>query len=402
MTRVVRCELFAVDLPLRRPFRHAAAERVFSSSVFLKCETDCGAVGFGETLPRDYVTGETRDEVMDFLHAHILPRLLELQFSSLLEVRDFLQECDGRAPAGWSPSEKPHTAAWAAVDLALLDAFAKSFDEPVRLAPGDTLPETFRYSAVLSADRPLEVLRALLKVRLFGIRQVKLKVGRAEDQRVVRLARWVLGPGTDIRVDANMAWSVDEGLARMRALAEAGVRCFEQPTKADDLSGSAQLLRDTGLAVMADESLTDRASLEALVQNRACSAVNVRIAKCGGLVAALNRCRQALDAGLTVQVGCQVGESSLLSAAQLLLVAAVQRVTFAEGCFGRHILCEDPARPCLQFGYGGRPPRILPRPGLGPTVDETLLARCTIRKVVVDNATAPREGHPEPCRSRSN
>ena len=61
MPSVLRLELMSVDLPFRHAFRHAAATRASSESLFLKCVTDTGAVGFGESLPRKYVTGETRD-----------------------------------------------------------------------------------------------------------------------------------------------------------------------------------------------------------------------------------------------------------------------------------------------------------------------------------------------------
>ena len=61
MVHIDQFELFAVDLPFRKPFKHAAAERNSSYSLFLKCITDKGIVGFGESLPREYVTGETRE-----------------------------------------------------------------------------------------------------------------------------------------------------------------------------------------------------------------------------------------------------------------------------------------------------------------------------------------------------
>ena len=50
-------------------------------------------------------------------------------------------------------------------------------------------------------------------------------------------------------------------------------------------------------------------------------------------MAALQRCRRASQAGLDIQIGCQVGESSLLSAAHLALLAQVPEVRYAEGCF---------------------------------------------------------------------
>jgi hypothetical protein len=101
------------------------------------------------------------------------------------------------------------------------------------------------------------------------------------------------------------------------------------------------------------------------------------------LVAAYNRCLRAFEAGLKVQVGSQVGETSLLSAAQLILIAAVQRVAYAEGCFGEHLLLSDPAQPLLQFGYGGRPPKILPSPGLGTQINEDILSKFSSKVIQI-------------------
>jgi L-Ala-D/L-Glu epimerase len=145
-------------------------------------------------------------------------------------------------------------------------------------------------------------------------------------------------------------------------------------------------VKQSGVGVMVDEGLSDRASLRKLIKERACTAVNVRISKCGGLIASLARCREALDAGLAVQIGCQVGESSLLSAAHLVLVTAVQKVTYAEGCFGHHLLREDPAEPILQFGYGGRPPATPPGLGLGVTMNDEILKRWTVQEAIVEKA----------------
>jgi len=379
MTGITSFELFAVDLPFRKAFKHAAAERTSSYSLFLKCTTDSGAVGFGESLPREYVTGESRASALAMLRDTILPRVLEQRFDSMQEVEAFLRECDGQTP-GWIPADVPQTAAWCALDLALLDAFGKAFGVRALSDAPAVLPETFRYSGALSADKGWRLVKSALKQRLFGIRQVKLKVDEADDVKAVRLLRRVFGRNFDVRVDANMAWDVEGAIHAMLAMARYGVQSFEQPIAADDIEGLAQLVTATRLGVMVDESLSTRASLQQLIAGGACTAANVRISKCGGLVAAFNRARQALDAGLTLQLGCQVGESSLLSAAPLRLAQAVQPVTYAEGCFGLFLLREDPGVPLLQFGRGGRPPPVPVGPGLGVTVDENVLQRWTVEK----------------------
>jgi L-alanine-DL-glutamate epimerase-like enolase superfamily enzyme len=147
-------------------------------------------------------------------------------------------------------------------------------------------------------------------------------------------------------------------------------------------------VEETSAEIVVDEGLTDRDSLQRFIGQRACTGANVRISKCGGLVGAHARCREALDAGLMLQVGCQVGESSLLSAAHLTLLAALAPLTpgvrYAEGCFGRHLLREDPVSPLVQFGYGGRPPRRPAGPGLGVQVDQAMLERWAVNRAVVD------------------
>jgi muconate cycloisomerase len=377
MAGITSFELFAVDLPFRKPFKHAAAERTSSYSLFLKCTTDTGAVGFGESLPREYVTGESRASAFAMLRDVILPRVLEQRFDSMPAVEAFLQQCDGQTP-GWVAADVPQTAAWCAVDLALLDAFGKAFGVRALSDAPAVLPETFRYSGALSADKGWRLVKSALKQRLFGIRQVKLKVDDAEDVAAVRLLRRVFGRNFDVRVDANMAWDTEQAIHAMLAMGRYGVQSFEQPIAADDIDGLAQLVTATRLGVMVDESLSTRASLQRLIKAGACTAANVRISKCGGLIAAYDRARQSLDAGLVLQLGCQVGESSLLSAAHLRLAQAVQPVTYAEGCFGRFLLREDPAMPLLQFGYGGRPPPVPEGPGLGVSIDEAILQRWTV------------------------
>ena len=373
MARIASFELLEVDLPFRKVFKHSAAQRSHSYSLFLRCTTDSGTVGYGECLPREYVSGESRDGALAMLRDEILPRLVSRSFRSLEEVEAFLRRCDGKTP-GWVADSQPQTAAWSALDLALLDTFGREFGQAVLGSKERGFPRGLRYSGVLSAEQGFELVKSCAKMRLFGLRNVKMKVERDTPDEVLRMATWILGNGA-VRADVNMAWSLDEALKEMRRIAKHGIRSFEQPIEAADLGGLSKLVAETELDVIADESLTDGESMQRLVAQKACTGVNVRISKCGGIIAARRRCEEALACGLKVQIGCQVGESSLLSAAHLALTAAVREVVFLEGCFGRRLLREDPASPVLQFGYGGRPPTRPDGPGLGVEIDREVLQR---------------------------
>src|SRR5215216_4946511 len=297
---------------------------------------------------------------------------------------------DGQAPTEWVRPGVPQTSAWCSVDLALLDAFGRAFGEPASLGDQPSAANAlrgYRYSGVVSAGRGWPYAVSLLKVRAFGFPHVKLKLEHDGALRAARTARRLLGRRVDLRVDANMAWDVDQALEVIQQLRTVGIRSFEQPTAAGDLAGLARLVAESPANIMVDEGLTDRDSLQRFIGHRACTAANVRISKCGGLIGAYARCREALDAGLVLQVGCQVGESSLLSAAHLTLLSALAPLTpgvrYAEGCFGRHLLREDPVSPLVQFGYGGRPPPRPPGAGLGIRVDQAMLQRWAVDQAMI-------------------
>jgi len=392
MPTVTELRLFAVDLPFKVTVRHAAAARTTSESLFLRARLDDGTEGWGECLPRVYVSGEGRDQAFVLLRETILPALVGRSFRSLGDAVSFLEKCDGKAPPEWVRPDTPQTSAWCIVDLALLDAFGRAAGEPARpgAAAGPASPDAalrrYRYSGVVSADHGWRYAVSLLKVRAFRFPHVKLKVEHDGSLPAARTARRLLGRRVDLRVDANMAWDAEQALEVIGQLQAVGIRSFEQPIASGDLDGLARLVRESSAGIVVDEGLTDRDSLQRFIAHRACTGVNVRISKCGGLVAAHARCREAIAAGLLLQVGCQVGESSLLSAAHLRLLSALAPlrpgVQYAEGCFGKHLLREDPAAPLVQFRFGGRPPPHPAGGGLGVQVDLAALQR-----YVVDQAT---------------
>jgi muconate cycloisomerase len=393
MATLSEFELFAVDLPFRTAFRHAAAARRVSESVFVRARLDTGVEGWGESLPRSYVSGESREVAFALLQDAILPAMLGQEFPSFADVVSFLEKCDGKAPSALVSPDVAQSSAWCSVDLALLDAFGRAFSEAAWVrAPGAgaTPPDPQagqRYSGVVSAEHGWRFVLSLLKTRAFGFPHVKLKLQREGTVRSARMARRILGRRVDLRCDANMAWDVEQALSFIEMLRPLEITSFEQPIAANDLDGLARLVRESSAQIVVDEGFTDRDSLLRLIRRRACTGVNVRISKCGGLVAASARSREALDAGLMVQLGCQVGESSLLSAAHVILLSALapQRpgVRYAEGCFGRHLLRTDPASPIVQFGYGGRPPARRAGPGLGVRVDVAALDRWSVERVRV-------------------
>src|SRR5215207_10185475 len=111
MPTVTKLQLFAVDLPFKVTVRHAAAARTSSESLFLRLRLDNGAEGWGEALPRAYVSGESREQAFALLRDTVLLALVGRSFGSPAEAVSFLERCDGKAPPEWVRPEVPQTSA---------------------------------------------------------------------------------------------------------------------------------------------------------------------------------------------------------------------------------------------------------------------------------------------------
>jgi muconate cycloisomerase len=221
-------------------------------------------------------------------------------------------------------------------------------------------------------------------IRSLGITQVKVKVGKDLDTDVsrVRTLRSLLGSDADLRIDANCAWTDEQALAAIEALRRYRISAVEQPVAADDIHGLQRLTAACPEEIIVDESLRTVAEARTLADAKACDAFNIRVSKCGGLRASMRIAEIAADAGITVVVGAQVGESGILSAAGRHLAACLAP-RYLEGSAGRLLLREDLTRERVLPGRAGRA-RPHAGAGLGVTVKTDVLRRYTLQARVVE------------------
>ena len=216
----------------------------------------------------------------------------------------------------------PAGAARNALDCALWDLEAKRASRPVyqlaALPPPKPLvtaytisladPETMAQAAACASARPL----------------LKVKLGGADDvERIAAVRR--AAPNAELIVDANEGWSESNLERNLAACAEAGVMLVEQPLPQGHDAKLAQIART--IAVCADESVHDRASLGALSGKY--DAINVKLDKTGGLTEALALATEAERRGFVIMVGCMVATS--LAMAPAMLVAQRARIVDLDG-----------------------------------------------------------------------
>jgi L-Ala-D/L-Glu epimerase len=114
------------------------------------------------------------------------------------------------------------------------------------------------------------------------------------------------------RLSAN--WTPDNLEQNLAACANAGVTLVEQPLPAGRDEALARIKRP--IAVCADESVHDRASLAGLRGRY--DAVNIKLDKTGGLTEALAMADAAHALGFEIMVGCMVATSLAMAPAMLL------------------------------------------------------------------------------------
>ena len=367
---VSKIDIFSVNIPFKMKFQHAFKKREVSESIFVRIETEGGENGFGESLPRPYVTGETQESVLTILEKILPVSLLGKSFGSFGEVVDFCRSFD-----------KVSGASKCACELALLDSAAKAFKCSISEALGGVKTDRLRYSAVIGSDSILKAKTSALKFRFYGIKDIKLKVGDKGDIDRLKAVRRILGKKADIRLDANCAWSAEEAIEKINTMRSFRFSAIEQPVPKEDIASLKKVSDAIPEPVMADESLCSLEDAEKLAREKACGMFNIRLSKCGGLLDSLRIAEFASQSGIAYQLGCQVGESGILSAAGRHFASCVSNVKYLEGSYARFLLAEDIVREDVSFGRGGLA-RNLSGPGLGVTVDEDRL-----RKYVVDRIT---------------
>jgi muconate cycloisomerase len=373
MTYVASIEVFTATLPFRFAFGHSLATRRSSENVYVRVTLDDGVVGYGEGVPRDYVTGETTDTAVFALAQRLVPEALGRDVQTIDDVPHLFRSA-GRDPA-----------ASCALELAILDAFGHHFGRSVSYWLTQRPAERVRYDAIIPFGGVPQLALLGSVVRALGFGNAKLKVGHDVDRDVRKLEvlRRVLGPRIDIRVDANCAWSADEALAAIDRFKPYGISSVEQPLAADDVAGLQIVTNSTTEAIIVDESLCSLEDAHRLAKLCACNAFNIRVSKCGGLLNSMEIARVARQAGLACVVGAQVGESGILSAAGRHLAAAIPDVMFVEGSAGSLLLEHDLTLENVLPGRGGWA-RTFGGPGLGVHVRPDVFNRLSRHHSTLD------------------
>jgi len=385
-------EVYLVRQPMANPFIHGAHRRQTSDSVVLSW-TRGGFTGIGECAPRRYVTAEDCESV--------LAELRSINFDHLAQALASGDPVDrGRAlfeeglPS--LPDQGVGNNTRCLVEMAVLDTLAQQAELPLSayllritgLAPAAsrTLPAQVNITQVLDLSQPVQ---AFLEQRK-PLQSLKLKLAgepHANRQRLETIR--ALAPTLALYADPNMSWSPEQLHSSARQLRDLEVALFEEPLPRGSLEEYRQARRKHGIAIMLDESVTSRSSLEQAWQYQALDAVNLRIAKCGGLLATAKMIEQCRRWGLPVYLGVQVAEVGPLIAAHRALLTVYDGFLGVEA--GQHDRFFDgdmlEPMPGIDRKHNAIHLPVATRPGLGCELTPHVLPF----RYVTDAAKHPKE-----------
>ena len=357
-------EPIAVSLPMLKPVIMAGEEVRRADNVLVRIEADDGMIGWGEAASAPVMTGETLESIVTAVH-YLAPGLRGREPA---DIEGALAAMDGRMYGNHG--------AKAAIEIALHDLAGKAAGKPVHALLGGKKRSRLPLLAVVGGGDLDGDLRDAEKKKAAGFTAYKIKVGidtAENDAARTRAICRQLGSGLLISADANQGFTTEQAIDFVRAVTACGLDFFEQPVVADDLAGMAAVAAAAGeIAIGADEGIHSLADIRRHHERKAARGVSLKAIKLGGLRGVVEAGRLCDSLGMSVNVSCKTGESSIACAAALHVASVIPNIAWALTL--THIaLAEDVAGEPIRSERGHV--NSLDRPGLGITVDEDRVRR---------------------------
>jgi L-Ala-D/L-Glu epimerase len=301
--KIVDFRLEQITAELKKPFvtNIRRVERV--EDVCLTLITDEGVLGYGEAPPTVAITGEDIETINKTISERIFPAIsgMELGGDDVFEALH--------------ASVAKSTSAKACVDMAIYDILAKSVNKPLCEYLGGKA-KTLRTNLTISLGDNDTMLKDAIEAHNEGFGILKVKVG-ADEKATVEVMRNIRAalPSAILRVDANQAWDAKTALSIIEKIAPLGIELIEQPTKAEDLAGLAEITAHSSIPILADESVFGYEDAVRILDSHMADYINIKLMKTGGIYEAMKIAKLAKERGAKVMMGSMLESVISISAA---------------------------------------------------------------------------------------
>jgi L-alanine-DL-glutamate epimerase-like enolase superfamily enzyme len=356
--QISKIEVYKYSIPME-PFTIATGTMHFAQNLLVRIHTDIGLIGVGECSAFPMIAAETQatcyEMAKDFatLWKHKDP----------LQIESRMQELDLFTAGNYT--------AKSAFDMALYDIAAQHAGMPLYqfLGGQNKLIET---DLTIGIDTPENMAATAIEFQKKGVNIIKVKLGKkvSEDIQRIKEIRAAIGDDIKIRIDANQGWSFDEAVIALTSLGNYQIEFCEQPMRKWNDEFLPQLMAISPIPIMADESVFTHHDAERLIRHKACTYINIKFAKSGGILEAtkINQIAAAND------IACMLGgmlESRVALTAGMHFACANENILFfdLDTCLIGHKI--DPV--IGGISYKGMELTLSETPGIGADVDPEFL-----------------------------
>src|SRR5579864_1949483 len=365
---ITRIDVFGVAVPLVGPgYANAYVTKTVQKSLIVRVVAADGSIGLGNIDPSPGYSLETVDQSLGALRdglVHVVHGLDAANPHCVVDAMD-------RALPGFLDAK-------AAIEMACVDLTARRLGIAVHRYLGGALVSRVSFNAWIGILPPDEAAAEARKWFDAGFRSAKIKVGSDvnADRDRVQAVREAVGPTMKLRADANAGYRAEQAIALARMIERFDMQLLEQPVAAEDLAGMARVRNAIGIPVMADESITDHASLIAVIRADCADIVKLKVMKQGGLLKCRRMIETAMAADLEVVIGHGFG-LGINTMAEIMVASTSDCVLEGLECVGPLKTSDDIVTTKLDLSSGSIP--VPGGPGLGVTLDEQKIARYAYR-----------------------
>lgn len=358
--RIDEVEIRLVRLPYRAPFRTSFGADVEKHATIVTVRSE-GVEGYGEGVfdPMPMYREETIAGAHHLLRQALAPELLAggCEHPSELTARW----------AQWRGNPMAKTA----LELAVWDCFARQQGVPLRSLLGGERTE-IAVGASLGMNPVAETVAAVGWHVEQGYRRVKLKIEPGWDLEVLGAVR-AEHPSIELTVDANSAYTL-EMADRLTALDGFDLHYVEQPLHWDDMLEHARLATMLATPLCLDETLTSPARVRDALDLRACSVVNIKVGRVGGLQSV--REIHDLCVGRGVPMWCGGMLETGIGRAHNIHIATMPGFVYpGDTASASRTYARDIVEQALETSNGIMP--VPDGPGIGVTLDRAFVGEVT-------------------------
>ena len=368
---VDRIELREIRLKLKEPFRISSGivqeRRILLLQLFAGGTSEWAECVAGENPNYSY---ETIDTALLAIREWLAPRVIGKSFAAPVDVHDALE----KNIAG-------HNMAKAAVEMGCWALFARQQGISLSALLGGERTQVPTGISIGIQANPQALVERAMRAHADGYRKIKVKIQPGADVEYVRAVRHALPEDTEMMADANSAYSLADA-PHLKKLDEFFLLMIEQPLHRDDLVRHARLQKILKTPICLDESITDVARCEDMIELESGRIVNIKPGRVGGFTVSRRIHDVCKGAGIPVWCGGML-ESGVGRAYNVALASLPNFSLPGDLSPSARYWDRDIVTPEWTMNEGlVTVPRD--KPGIGVTVDVNRVDDLTVRRFTVN------------------